>query len=253
LRETGFSSWNDGFRNFLRDYVRGRASHDAAAYYLRGSPWHFARWPAQTVNYTESHDDRTWIDTITENPDFQGASPTVRDIRRTHLMLAFLMASIGVPMLSAGQDFLRSKEGVRDTYLRGDLNAIDYRRMYRYPGTHAYCASWIRFRLGRWGRLFRHYSRPTEGFLEICFTPDGSALAAIYNANGSLGPMRALFAINPHLHDVGIRLGDYAAHPWQQVADHEHFFPAGEGDGDLFEGDHVVVPELGCGLWIAGG
>src|SRR5690606_15958679 len=62
LRDTGYTSWNDGYRNFLRDYVRGSGARDAAAYFLRGSPWHFARWPAQTVNYTESHDDRTWID-----------------------------------------------------------------------------------------------------------------------------------------------------------------------------------------------
>jgi hypothetical protein len=113
LRDTGFASWNDGYRNFLRDYVRGNGGRDSAAYFLRGSPWHFARWPAQTVNYTESHDDHTWIDVITENADFQGMTPTARDIRRTHLMIAFLMASIGVPMLAAGQDFLRSKGGVR--------------------------------------------------------------------------------------------------------------------------------------------
>ena len=45
---------------------------ETAAYFLRGSPWHFARWPAQTVNYVESHDDRTWIDVITENHSGDG-------------------------------------------------------------------------------------------------------------------------------------------------------------------------------------
>ncbi len=156
-------------------------------------------------------------------------------------------------MLAAGQDFLRSKQGVTNTYQRADLNAIDYRRMYRHPGTHGYCAAWIRFRLGRWGRMFRHYTRPDEGFLEIRYAADGNGLAAVYNANGSLGPMRVLFAINPHGHDVHIRLGEYASLPWQQVADHEHFCSPGESDGDLLEGDQLLVPELGCGLWVAGG
>jgi pullulanase/glycogen debranching enzyme len=252
LRDTGYSSWNDGYRNFLRDYVFCRASHDAAAYYLRGSPWHFARWPAQTVNYVESHDDRTWIDVITENGGNDGFSPTFNDVRRTHLMVAFLMASIGIPMLSAGQDFLRSKHGVNNTYQRGDLNALDYRRLHRFPGTHAYFAGWVRFRLGRWGRLMRHHSRPFEGFLEVFHAPEGVAVAAVYNANGCLGPMRVLFAVNPHRHDVAIEIGEFAAIPWRQVADHEHFFCEHERDGELIEGTRVWVPALGCGLWVAG-
>lgn len=109
LRDTGWASWNDGFRDFVRDYVRDRAPAERLEYFLRGSPWYFAKWPAQTVNYTESHDDRTWLDSITENPDFNGANPTLNDVRRTHLMAAILFMSVGLPMLAEGQDFLRSK------------------------------------------------------------------------------------------------------------------------------------------------
>ncbi len=63
LRDTGWASWNDGYRDFVRDYVLGRGPGERLEYFLRGSPWYFAKWPAQTVNYTESHDDRAWIDT----------------------------------------------------------------------------------------------------------------------------------------------------------------------------------------------
>ncbi len=63
--------------------------------------------------------------------------------------------SLGIPMLAAGQDFLRSKHGVNNTDLRGDLNALDYRRLYRYLGTHAYFADWIAFRRSGTGRLLR--------------------------------------------------------------------------------------------------
>ena len=65
LRDTGWASWNDGYRDFVRDYVRGNGDPARMEYFLRGSPWYFAKWPAQTVNYTESHDDRAWIDVIT--------------------------------------------------------------------------------------------------------------------------------------------------------------------------------------------
>ena len=63
-------------------------------------------------------------------------------------MAALLFMSLGVPMIAEGQDFLRSKHGVNNTYQRGDLNALDYRRLYRYLGTHVYFADWIAFRRG---------------------------------------------------------------------------------------------------------
>ena len=116
LQTTGFASWNDGYRDFLKEYVRGGGTCGQYEHFVKGSPGSFAAWPAQTVNYTESHDDKTWIDTITENADGNGQQPTLNDCRRTHLMCAILMASIGVPMLAAGQDFMRSKKGVGNTY-----------------------------------------------------------------------------------------------------------------------------------------
>ncbi|HEY5229011.1 MAG TPA: alpha-amylase family glycosyl hydrolase, partial [Opitutaceae bacterium] len=155
LRDTGWASWNDGYRNFVKDYVRGNAPAERMEYFLRGSPWYFAKWPAQTVNYTESHDDRTWLDSITENEGFNGSNPTSNDVRRTHVMASILFMSIGIPMLAAGQDFLRSKGGMGNTYQRGDINALDYKRMYRNLATHAYFADWIAFRRGTKGRLLR--------------------------------------------------------------------------------------------------
>jgi pullulanase len=252
LRPTGFASWNDGFRDFLRDYVRGGGTREALAYFLQGSPGEFAAWPAQTVNYTESHDDRTWLDTITENPAHDGTHPTLNDCRRTHLMAAILFASIGMPMVAAGQDFLRSKQGVNNTYQRGDLNALDYRRRFRFPATHAYFAAWIAFRRSEQGRLFRQFSRPAAGFLRCFFAPDSTAAAALYNADHSQGGQQLLFAVNPTLGDVGIPLGAAAGGGWRQVADHERFFGAGDHEPTLPVEAELFVPALGCGLWTAG-
>lgn len=251
LRTTGFASWNDGYRNFLRDYVHGAGTREEFEYFLKGSPWLFAAWPAQTVNYTESHDDKTWIDTITENADGNGRHPTFNDRRRTHLMCAILMTSIGLPMLAAGQDFLRSKQGVTNTYRRGDLNALDYRRLYRFPSTHAYFAEWIAFRRSERGRLLRQYSRPTEGFFQFCFAPDSTAAAAIFNADQSQGSLRLLFAVNPTLQDVEIPLGEAAQAGWRQLADHEHFFSSGDHEPARPVEEALFMPALGCGLWMA--
>ncbi|HWL15592.1 MAG TPA: alpha-amylase family glycosyl hydrolase, partial [Opitutus sp.] len=250
LRDTGWASWNDGYRNFVRDYVRGAGSPARMEYYLKGSPWYFAKWPAQTVNYTESHDDRVWIDLITENPNYNGQEPTWNDRRRTHLMAALLFMSVGIPMISAGQDFLRSKHGVSNTYLRGDLNALDYDRAIRYLGTHAYFAEWIAFRRGDRGRLLRHFARASEGFFRFFFVPDSPALAAVYNADRSQGSSRLLFAINPGNSDAVIALDhDTVAGHWRQLANEERFLPHGTGLTQPVTA-RLLVPVLGCGLWV---
>ncbi|HEY5552117.1 MAG TPA: alpha-amylase family glycosyl hydrolase [Opitutaceae bacterium] len=253
LATTGWASWNDGFRDSIRDYVRGNGSRGGIEYFLKGSPWYFAHWPAQTVNYTESHDDRTWIDVITENRDGGGENPTANDRRRTHLMCAILMASIGIPMLAAGQDFMRSKKGVTNTYQRPDLNALDYTRLEHFRSTHRYFADWIRFRLSERGRLLRLYSRPSEGFFSFAFAKDRAATAVVFNADGSQGLHRLLFAVNPYTEDVVIPGEKFPVVLWKQVADAERFFGPEEDavePGVLNNGIHL--PALGCGLWISG-
>jgi pullulanase/glycogen debranching enzyme len=253
LRPTGYASWNDGYRNFLRDYVHGRGLADKLEYFLKGSPWHFAYWPAQTVNYTESHDDRTWIDTITENAGHNGFRPTLNDIRRTHLMAAILLMSVGIPLLAEGQDFLRSKHGVNNTYLRGDLNALDYRRIARFPATHAYFADWVAFRRSERGRLLRHFSRASEGFFRCFIRPGGPALVAVYNADGSQGRTKLLFAVNPHTDDTTVPIGEVAGWGWSLLADHERFYHDGRTPPGLAVEPELFIPGLGCSLWVSEG
>ncbi|MDB6167489.1 MAG: glycoside hydrolase family 13 domain protein [Verrucomicrobia bacterium] len=254
LRETGWASWNDGFRDFVRDYVRGAGAAERMIYFLRGSPWFFAKWPAQTVNYTESHDDRTWIDGVTEHPGFDGSVPAPNDRARTHLMAALLFMAVGIPMLAEGQDFLRSKQGVANSYQRGDLNALDYRRLYRYLGTHAYFAGWIAFRRSERGRLLRLYSRPGEGFFRFFFAPNSPAFAAVYNADRSQGSLRLLFTVNPAQQDVTVALpAEITDSAWHQLADHERFFPTAAPGATLPVEPDLFVPALGCGLWFSEG
>lgn len=250
LAETGWASWNDGYRRFLKEYVRGGSTRETFEYFLKGAPWYFAHWPAQTVNYVESHDDRTWIDEITENEDGNGHLPTTNDRRRTHLMAAVLFSSIGIPMISAGQDFLRSKHGVNNTYLRGDLNALDYRRLERFSGTHAYFAQWIAFRRSPSGQLLRHFSRASEGFFRCWYAPNTAAAAVLYNADLSAGEEQLLFVINPTLHDVEIPIDpEVADKVWHQVADHERFTRPDLPQWDSALASPLWVPALGCGLW----
>ena len=252
LRDTGWASWNDGYRDFLRDYVLGHGAAERMEYFLRGSPWYFAKWPAQTINYTQSHDDRAWIDTITENPRNDGSNPTADDRRRTRLMAAVLFLSLGIPMLAEGQDFLWSKRGETNTYQRGDLNALDYQRLYRNQATHAYFAEWIHLRRGPLGRLLRQYSRPSEGFFRFFYGADAKALAVLFNADGSQGRERMLFAINPLPSDAQVAIGPEVAMlgAWCQRADQDRFYPESGRGAQMPVAPELALPGLSCSLWV---
>jgi pullulanase/glycogen debranching enzyme len=191
---------------------------------------------------------------ITENAGNNGSEPTDNDRRRTHLMAAVLFASIGIPMLSSGQDFLRSKNGVNNTYQRGDLNALDYRRIYRFSATHTYFADWIAFRRSEVGALLRLYTRPSETFFQFFGAQGSTATAVVYNADASQGSRRLLFAVNPTTAEVTIPVGDQiASGNWRQLADHERFFGSKTRDTAQRVAAELFVPVLGCGLWVSEG
>jgi hypothetical protein len=163
--------------------------------------------PNQSVNYVESHDDRTWVDKITQNPGNNGFYPTMADRRLTHLMAATLFSSLGVPMVALGQEALRSKYGVNNTYLRGDLNAYDYLRAKDFPGSVEYFSRLIAFRLSDDGRALRE-GEPHKGYLKFFELPESPALGVLFNAEKKVDAPRILFAINPSGAEVLLPVGE---------------------------------------------
>jgi hypothetical protein len=144
---------------------------------------------------------------------------------------------------------------VSNTYLRGDLNAIDYRRLYRYLGTHTYFADWIAFRRGEYGRLIRQWTRPSEGFFNFVHVKGSPALAVVYNADLSQGPARLLFVVNPTLADLTISIGEKiaGANPaqWDMLADHDRFYFSDAHGASKPVEPELWVPALSCGLWVS--
>src|SRR5690606_34198328 len=137
--------------------LKGEARAEEMMQYLSGSAGFFARWPSQTVNYLESHDDYTLLDRITTEPGNDGSNPSAVDRRRIHLAIALLNLSIGIPMFAAGIDFLRTKQGKHNTYLDGEANAMDYERWGRFSATNDYWSGWCRWRLSPSAQILRSY------------------------------------------------------------------------------------------------
>lgn len=249
LRDTGLSSWNDGYREFMKDYVGGFGSAETLFHFMGASLGSLARFPAQSVNYVESHDDSCWIDKITENPFHDGSFPTVNDRRRTHLMVSILMMSLGMPMLHAGMDMLHSKRGENNTYLRGDLNRLNYDRRIHMSATHGYVRNWIQFRLSSEARCLRLAEAPGEGYFRHFSERNAAALA--FNFDFSEAGARFLYAVNPHFEPVTIAMEDMPTTGYRQIADHERFdwggLPSARTRHDGFK---LQLEPLSCALWM---
>lgn len=251
LKHTGWAFWNDGFREFMVRYLKGKGDSEGIRYYMSGCLSHLTAWPAQSVNYVESHDDRSFLDKITERPNKDGSHPTEHDRYRCHLMVGILMCSLGVPMLHSGQDFMRSKHGKNNTYLDGDENALDYNRIKDHAHTHWYFKQWIAFRNSEFGRVFRPWSRPSDGYTRYWQAGESSATVAWWNGDGQMGPCEVLFAVNPHLnHPARVHCGGMDPRGWTMVADRHNFNMEGLGYSRLDEHGNLEIESLGLCLLI---
>ncbi|WP_438449008.1 type I pullulanase [Gorillibacterium sp. sgz5001074] len=141
-RLPGIGQFNDGIRDTLKGSVfsegdggfisgRGGSEHHlkigitAAVHYndhIRG----YAAEPVQSVAYVEAHDNYTlWDKLLLSNPYDDEATRK----RRHKLASALVLTSQGMAFLHAGQEFMRTKDGVENSYKSPDLiNRMDWQR-----------------------------------------------------------------------------------------------------------------------------
>lgn len=134
----GFAFFNDRFR----DGVKGSVFDDADTGYVNGAAddWHFApiRWAlsgefpndfwtdnaAQSINYVECHDNLTLFDKL--NISLDGAD-SERVIRADKMAAALVFLSRGIAFFQAGQEFLRTKNGIGNSYNSPDsVNSLKW-------------------------------------------------------------------------------------------------------------------------------
>lgn len=120
--------FNDGFREFFKSLLnnnlknRQEIFHYLKGYYYNGGEFIDA---SQSINYLECHDNKTLYDFLRLNNNEDAILDKVR------LGLAITIISMGVPFIHAGEELLRTKAGVDNSYnLSDDINHIDW---YRTP------------------------------------------------------------------------------------------------------------------------
>ncbi len=248
LKDTGFASWNDGFREFAREFVFDARNFDAFRYFSCGSYGGVASWPSQTVNYIESHDDKCFFDRISG----AYANPSEADLRRYKMAHAFVLLSVGMPMVAEGFDLVRTKFGKNNTYLDGEANALDYSRGLRFSGTAQWLRNLVKFRTSREAKALRLADTPRTSYFRFFKDADNSACAALFNADSSLRGAPAIFvAYNPSEEQRTIPLKDLSLHDFKQIADTDRFCQGGL-DSMLLDtsGGNITMPPLSVCVWL---
>lgn len=89
---------------------------------------HLFKYTSQSINYVECHDNMTFFDkALTMTKDLE----TIR--KQALLSASMVILSQGVPFLHSGQEFLRTKFGVENSYDSGDvINRLDWSSFDQY-------------------------------------------------------------------------------------------------------------------------
>lgn len=99
-----------------------------------------AKAPSQTIAYADAHDNLILWDKILKSnysSDYSSTSESFKGQMKEAMTL--LMTSQGIPFMTAGSEFCRTKQGDHNSYKSSDaINAIDWTRVKKYSDIVAY-------------------------------------------------------------------------------------------------------------------
>lgn len=160
------------FSDEMRDALRGPFSDDTKGGFLAGVPGHeesikfgiagaishpqidmtkvnyskvpWTNEPSQMVAYVSCHDDMCLTDRLRSSIPYIGDDELIRlDL----LAQTAVLTSQGVPFILSGEEMLRDKKGVHNSYRSPDsINRLDWNNLKRYPQVFDYYAGLISLR-----------------------------------------------------------------------------------------------------------
>jgi len=141
------------------------------------APW--AREPWQCINYVSCHDNHTLADklVISGNGAFKPSQLEQMDI----LANAIVLTSQGIPFIHAGEEMMRTKKGVENSFNRPDsINAIDW----NWKSTHMRLVENYRTLIGiRKSHWIFHMASASEIRSHLEFFPTGPQVV-VYRLDG---------------------------------------------------------------------
>lgn len=131
----------------------------------------FAYEPTESINYANSHDDLILTDKI--SLALRGADASMKeDVNK--LANSILFTSFGIPFIHEGNEFLRSKNGISNTYNGpASLNAIDWSLKQKNKKFTKYFIDliYLRKRINSFAKYDKIDIRNNLFFLDLKFNP----------------------------------------------------------------------------------
>lgn len=180
-KDRGFISGKNYLEDLLLRNIKGAMHLSSRSSYVD---------PEQVIQYVEAHDNLTLYDKLLRsNPD---DSEEVR-IKRHTLATSIVLLSQGVPFIHGGQEFLRTKAGVANSYQSPDeINQFEWERVTTYQESVAYVKGLIAlrkseylFRLHTHEEIDAHFTMLSENFNIIAFSLTNSEKKYIVIFNGN--------------------------------------------------------------------
>ena len=194
----------------------------------------YALEPTQMIAYVSCHDDMCLVDRL---------RASVKGITQDELIRLDLLAqtavftSQGIPFMLSGEEMLRNKKGVHNSYNSPDsINRLDWGNMERYPQVMDYYSGLIAMRKAH--PAFRMGSADMVR-ANLDFLPGGDCLIA-YHINGhavkgeSWGDIYVALNANKQPRTIEVPEGDYTVVCRNIACDHSGFATV--------QGGKVTVP-----------
>lgn len=141
----GFLAGVSGQEESIKFGIAGAISHpqiDMTKVNYSKVPW--TNEPSQMVAYVSCHDDMCLTDRLRSSIPYIGDDELIRlDL----LAQTAVLTSQGVPFFLSGEEMLRDKKGVHNSYRSPDsINRLDWNNLKRYPQVFDYYAGLISLR-----------------------------------------------------------------------------------------------------------
>ena len=141
----GFLAGVPGQEESIKFGIAGAISHpqiDMTKVNYSKVPW--INEPSQMVAYVSCHDDMCLTDRLRSSIPYIGDDELIRlDL----LAQTAVLTSQGVPFILSGEEMLRDKKGVHNSYRSPDsINRLDWNNLKRYPQVFDYYAGLISLR-----------------------------------------------------------------------------------------------------------
>lgn len=135
--------FNDAYRDTITNYVFGNDKITENVKRLINGTDNYLDYN-KSINYIECHDGYTFFDKLMV---YKGNDDLSVRISRAKLGLALVMTSKGIPFIHMGQEFLRTKQLVENSYNSSEaINLIDWNRRSEYASVVKYFKDLVELR-----------------------------------------------------------------------------------------------------------